>query len=76
MPPSVKEWSKLLTPRERAVALLICGGLSNKEVARELELSLSTVKNHAYSIFQKLGVRNRQSLIIHLRTGGRFPTLR
>jgi two-component system nitrate/nitrite response regulator NarL len=58
-------WWKVLSPRERAVAL---GGLSNKEAARELGLSLGTVKVHVHSILQKLGVRNRQSLIIHLST--------
>ena len=61
-------WLKVLSPRERAVALLIGGGLSNKEAARELGLSLGTVKVHVHSILQKLGVRNRQSLIIHLST--------
>jgi DNA-binding NarL/FixJ family response regulator len=68
MSASVNEWSKLLSPRERAVALLIGGGLSNKEVARELELSLGTVKIHVHNIFQKLGVRSRHSLIIHHAT--------
>ena len=68
---SVNEWSKLLSPRERAVALLIAGGLSNKEVAHELGLRLGTVKIHVHNIFQKLGVRNRQSLIIHLGTRAR-----
>jgi two-component system, NarL family, nitrate/nitrite response regulator NarL len=61
---SENEWSKVLSPRERAVALLIAGGLSNKEVARELGLSLGTVKIHVHNIFQKLGVNNRRHLII------------
>jgi DNA-binding NarL/FixJ family response regulator len=64
MSASVNEWSKLLSPRERAVALLIAGGLSNKEVAHELGLRIGTVKVHVHNIFKKLGVRNRHSLII------------
>jgi DNA-binding NarL/FixJ family response regulator len=70
MSASINEWPKLLSPRERAVALLIAGGLSNKDVARELGLSPSTVKTHVHNIFQKLGVRSRQSLIIHRATRG------
>jgi two-component system, NarL family, nitrate/nitrite response regulator NarL len=72
---SENEWSKALSPRERAVALLIVGGLSNKEVAGELGLSIGTVKVHVHNIFQKLGINNRRHLILQLRTRGRFPTL-
>ena len=38
------EWSTVLTPRERQVALLVTRGLSNKDVAREMGLSEGTVK--------------------------------
>jgi two-component system nitrate/nitrite response regulator NarL len=69
MSASVNEWSKLLNPRERGVALLIGGELSNKEVARELGLSPGTVKIHVHNIFQKLGVRSRYGLIV--RPGAR-----
>jgi DNA-binding NarL/FixJ family response regulator len=62
---SEKEWSKVLSPRERAVALLIGGGLSNKEVARELGLSLGTVKVYVHNIFAKLGVRSRYVIVQH-----------
>jgi DNA-binding NarL/FixJ family response regulator len=48
------EWSKVLTPRERDVVLLVARGLSNNEVARELGLSVATVEFHMRSIFQKL----------------------
>jgi DNA-binding NarL/FixJ family response regulator len=61
---SENEWSKVLSPRERAVALLIGGGLSNKEAARELGLRLGTVKIHVHNIFQKLGVNSRRHLIV------------
>jgi DNA-binding NarL/FixJ family response regulator len=65
MSTSENEWSKLLSPRERAVALLIAGGLSNKDVGRELGLSLGTVKIHVHNILRKLGATSRYSLIIH-----------
>jgi len=57
------EWSKVLTPRERQVALLVIQGLSNKGVARELGLREGTVKIHLHNIFQKLGTRSRFGLI-------------
>jgi two-component system, NarL family, nitrate/nitrite response regulator NarL len=67
---SESEWSKVLSPRERAVALLIAGGLSNKGIARELGLSLGTVKVHAHNILQKLGETSRNSLIVRHGTRG------
>ncbi len=76
MSASVNEWSKVLSPRERAVALLIVGGLSNKDIARELGLSIGTVKVHVHNILQKLGVRSRNSLIIQHGAKGRFLTVR
>ena len=57
------EWSKVLSPREREVAVLIASGLSNKEVARKLGVTDGTVKIHVHSIFQKLGAKSRYSLI-------------
>jgi DNA-binding NarL/FixJ family response regulator len=56
-----------LTPREHQVAMLVARGLSNKEVARELGLSLSTVKRHMHSIMLKLGVKRRAALILGVR---------
>jgi two-component system, NarL family, nitrate/nitrite response regulator NarL len=73
MSASVNEWSKLLSPRERAVALLIVGGLSNKGIAGELGVSLGTVKVHVHNILHKLGVKNRNSLIIRCQAcSGRY----
>jgi DNA-binding CsgD family transcriptional regulator len=60
---SVNDWSKVLSPRERAVARLLGGGLSTKEVARELGLSPGTVKIHVHNIFAKLGARSHHYLI-------------
>ena len=58
------EWSKVLSPREREVALLVARGLTNKEVARELGLCDGTVKIHLHNIFQKLGAKSRYNLIV------------
>ena len=67
------ERSERLSAREREVALLIGRGLSNKEVARELGLSLGTVKTHVHNILQKLGAPHRYSLIAHLQEGPSLP---
>jgi NarL family two-component system response regulator LiaR len=48
-----------LTSRELEVLLALKNGLTSEEIARELCLSLSTVKTHLRNIYQKLGVRNR-----------------
>ena len=73
MSESKTEWSKVLSPREREVALLIGRGLSNKEVARALRLSAGTVKCHVHNILQKLGETRRYRLIAHLQEVPSLP---
>ncbi|HEV3365392.1 MAG TPA: LuxR C-terminal-related transcriptional regulator [Acidimicrobiia bacterium] len=51
-----------LTPRQRDVAALVAGGLSNREVAGKLYVSLRTVENHLYQVYAKLGVSDRKDL--------------
>jgi DNA-binding CsgD family transcriptional regulator len=58
------ERSKVLSNREREIALLVTRGLSNKELARELGISPGTIKSHVHSILQKLGASNRYSLMV------------
>ncbi|MCX4745026.1 response regulator transcription factor [Kitasatospora sp. NBC_01287] len=53
-----------LTAREVEVWRLIATGLDNAEIARAMEISLSTVKNHITSIFGKLRVRDRAQAVI------------
>jgi DNA-binding CsgD family transcriptional regulator len=53
-----------LTSREREILRLVLQGASNKDIERKLFISPSTVRNHIYNIYQKLGgVRNRLELI-------------
>ena len=53
-----------LTKREREVLRLMAAGASNKEIANALGAAAGTVKNHASSIFSKLGVRDRTRAVL------------
>ena len=67
----------LLTHRESQIVRLVSEGLSNKEIARKLNVSQGTVKVHLYNIFQKLEISNRTVLatIAVLRGPAGFTTL-
>ena len=54
----------LLTSREKAVAELVAAGKSNKEVARDLDITERTVKAHLGAAFEKLQVRDRLQLVL------------
>jgi two-component system nitrate/nitrite response regulator NarL len=56
-----------LTPREREIAGLIARGRSNKEIARDLCIELSTVKNHVHHMLEKLGARGRAEAAAQVR---------
>ncbi|MFF3859455.1 response regulator [Streptomyces sp. NPDC002209] len=53
-----------LTPRELEIWLLLATGFDNAEIAGDLDISVSTVKNHITGIFTKLGVRDRAQAVI------------
>lgn len=48
-----------LTPRETEILRLVSHGSSNKEIAKALNVSVATVKNHVHSIFAKLHTKSR-----------------
>ena len=58
-----KELSKLLTQRELEVLRLVVAGLSNREIAEQLVLTLGTVKWYTNEIYSKLGVRSRTQAV-------------
>lgn len=52
-----------LSPREREVMHLVVEGLSTKEIARRLEITVKTAENHRCRILEKLDVRNSAELV-------------
>jgi DNA-binding NarL/FixJ family response regulator len=56
----------LLTPREDEICSLVAEGLKNREIAKSLNLSEHTVKNHLFRIFERLGISSRAELILYL----------
>lgn len=61
--PSVPSLAEPLTEREQAVLSLLRRSMSTSEIARQLYLSVNTVKTHRRSIYRKLGVSTRQEAI-------------
>jgi two-component system, NarL family, nitrate/nitrite response regulator NarL len=57
----------LLTKRERQAAQLIITGLSDKEIARQLNISLATTKSHVHNLLGKLNVRRRSQVVDRMR---------
>jgi DNA-binding NarL/FixJ family response regulator len=58
------EGHALLTPRELEVLAALAEGMTNKAIARRLEISLHTVKFHVESLFRKLGARTRTEAVV------------
>jgi len=52
-----------LSRREQQLMLLLRDGLTNKEIASQLNISEQTVKNHVHNIMRKLGARDRLSAV-------------
>jgi DNA-binding NarL/FixJ family response regulator len=59
----------VLTQRERQVVSLIERGLSNKEIARDLGIQVTTVKGHVHNILEKLDARRRSEIVARVRDG-------
>jgi DNA-binding CsgD family transcriptional regulator/energy-coupling factor transporter ATP-binding protein EcfA2 len=52
-----------ITEREREVAMLAAAGLSNRQIADRLSISVRTVDGHLYRAFAKLGIEGREQLV-------------
>ena len=62
-----------ITPREKEIITLIALGMTNKEIAEKLHISIVTVKSHLTNIYRKLQVRNRTSMIRKVRNTQIIP---
>jgi DNA-binding NarL/FixJ family response regulator len=62
-----------LSAREREVYDLVCEGLSNAEIARQLFITPGTVKVHLHHVFDKLGIHSRTALALN-SAHGRYAT--
>ena len=63
--PLAGERARRLTPRETEVLQLICNGLSNREIAAQLDLSVNTVAVHRANIMNALGVHKTAELVVY-----------
>jgi len=58
-----------ITDREREIILKVMQGKSNDDIARELVISLATVKTHLHNIYKKIGIDSRFDLLARVRSG-------
>ena len=76
MPPTLAappeaSFERDLTARERDVLALLIAGAANKQIARELEISVHTVKFHVASVIAKLGASGRMDAVSKALRHGR-----
>ena len=59
-----------LTPRELEILKLLAQGQTNSQIARALQISVSTTKHHVHHILEKLGVSDRmQAAVVAIEHG-------
>ena len=58
------ESTKVLSKRETEVLLLVAQGLSNKEIAYRMDVSIRTIHSHLASLFAKLKVNSRTQAVL------------
>ena len=70
--PASGDWAELpLTPRQKHVLHLLTQGLSNKLIARELGVSVDTVKDHVAAVLKALGANSRTQAVFIATQKGR-----
>lgn len=64
-----KQWSYLqnrynLTPRERQIAELVCQGIRNNDIAKNLGITAGTAKTHIRNIYRKVRVKSKIAMLL------------
>ncbi|WP_157982012.1 LuxR family transcriptional regulator [Oceanicella sp. SM1341] len=72
-PPALSAEALGLPPRSAEVAVRLCEGGSNKQIARDMRISEHTVKEHVANLCRRFGARNRTELVGCLMRRGREP---
>lgn len=73
-----KQWhfvrkSFRMSPRELDVAKLVCSGLSNEEIAFQLDIKAATVKTHLRNVYRRIRVQRKlDMLLIFLEQGSKY----
>lgn len=63
-----------LTPAEVNVLALVDAGLSNKDIAESMSITVGTIKSHLHRAYEKLDARNRLDAIAKARSRGQLQT--
>ena len=58
--------NNMLTPREKEIFTLLIDNYNTKDIAKQLNISEKTVRNHISNVMQKLGVNGRASAVVEL----------
>ena len=58
--------NNILTPREKEIFNLLIDNYNTKDIAKRLNISEKTVRNHISNVMQKLGVNGRASAVVEL----------
>ena len=66
-------WDGALTQRDLTLLRLLAAGYNNRQIANELALAESTVKNNLSALFQKIGVRDRTQAVLYAFGEGLVP---
>jgi DNA-binding CsgD family transcriptional regulator len=71
--PHLPAGMELINEREQEILGLIAAGYANKEIARQLSLSVNTVKMYISQLYQKMGVNRRTEAVARAREWGLLP---
>ena len=69
-PAEMQRMVEKLTGRESDMLQGICRGATDEEIAADLSVSLSTVRNHVASLYRKIGVNRRSAVVVWARERG------